>query len=285
MEWLQRLLNRIDLGRIEALSTEILAATVVLVATFWISRTLQKFLGRRLAQDGHSSEDTIRAYLRVASLLVWTPGVLIAVDALGPDLSRLFTTGGLFAVALALVLKTVSENLVAGLALRLEGSIKPGDILETDGMMVKVESIGFRATVARTGDEKNMLIPNVDLIQSRIANCTYRDPLFRIDTSVGVDYASDLRQVQDTLKRVCEELDWRSRHCEPSVYIIDFGDSAVNFSVRVWIDDAWRSLRQKSLLNEAVWRGLKEAGIVIAFPQLDVHLDEGSALIPDSEEM
>jgi small-conductance mechanosensitive channel len=272
MEMLQGLLDRINLASIELWSVEVLAAAAAILASFWVSRTLQKLIVRRLGEG----DESIHVYRTVVRLLVWTPGVLFAFHFVGLDLSALFATGGLFAVAVAVAMRSVSENLISGLTLKLERSIKPGDVLEVEGMLVRVESMGFRAAIARTRDGKNVLIPNVELVQSRIANYTYRDSVCRIETTVGVDYSSDLHQVQGTLRQVCEELDWRSRHREPVVYVVDFSDSAVNFSVRVWIEDPWQYRRRTSLLNEAVWRGLKEAGIVIAFPQLDVHFDEGA---------
>lgn len=273
---IQGLLNRINVASLEALSLEMLAAVATLAASFVVSRTLQRFLVRNLDDDGPDDHETIRVYRRFARILVWTPGLLLALHFVGLNLSTLFATSGLFAVAAALAMKNVSENLISGVTLKLERSIQRGDVLEVEGVMVKVESIGFRATIARTRDEKNVLIPNVELVQSRIANYTYRDPLCRIDASVGVAYGSDLRKVRETLEKACGDLDWRARQRDPVVIVTDFGDSAVNFNVRVWIDDAWISRRRTSLLNEALWWALKEAEIVMAFPQLDVHFDEAA---------
>ena len=263
----------LDVRRIEAIGIEVLAAMAILLAAFCVSRTLQRFIDRRLRQDDHSDESTIRTYRHVIRFLVMTPGLLLALHVFGFNLSTLFTTGGLFAVALAFAMKNLSENLVSGLILRLERSIKPGDVLETDGTMVRVKTIGFRATVARTKDEKDLVIPNAQLVQSRVANYTFKDALCRVETKVGVTYSSDLVRVRQTLESVCDELDWTSSQHKPAVLLSGFGDSAVNFKVMVWIENPWEAGRRQSLLNEAIWRGLKSAGIAIPLPQLDVHLD------------
>jgi small-conductance mechanosensitive channel len=93
-----------------------------------------------------------------------------------------------------------------------------------------------------------------------------------LQTEVGVSYASDLRQVRATLQAVCEGLDWKSAQKQPLIQLLDFGDSSVVYRVLVWIEDPWIAGRLRSQLNEAIWWALKDAGVVIAFPQLDVHI-------------
>ncbi len=268
-----KLVTLIDARRIETIGVEGFAAVVILLSTLCVSRMLRRYMDRRLRQGAGTDEDTIRTYKNVARFITVIPGILLALHVFGINLSALFATGGLFAVALAFAMKNLSENLVSGLILRLERSIKPGDVLETEGTMVMVKTIGFRATVARTKDERDLVIPNAQLVQSRVANYTLKDALCRVGTTVGVAYSSDLVKVRETLESVCDELDWTSSQHKPAVILSDFGVSAVNFKVWVWIENPWEAGRRQSLLNEAIWWGLKDAGIVIAFPQLDVHLD------------
>ena len=268
------LLDLINVKSIEAMGIKIFAVTAILLAAFWVSRMLKRFIDRRLSQDSHNDEATIRTYKNIARLIVMVPGILIAVHVLGINLSSFFTTSGLFAVALAFAMKNISENYVAGMMLRLERTIKPGDVLESEGAIVKVKSIGFRATIARTKDERDLVIPNSQLVQNRVANYTYRDSVCRVETTVGVAYSSDLKKVQEVLESVCGKFDWTSSQHKPAVILSDFGASAVNFKIRVWIENPWDAGKRRALLNEAIWWGLKEAGIVIAYPQLDVHFDE-----------
>jgi small-conductance mechanosensitive channel len=266
-------LELINVKSIEMMGAKVLAATAVLLATFWVWRILRRFVDLRLGQDSHNDESTIRTYRNIVRFIVMVPGILLAVHVLGVNLSSLFTTSGLFAVALAFAMKNISENYVSGAMLRLERTIKPGDVLETEGVMVRVKSIGFRATVARTKDERDLVIPNSQLVQERVANYTYRDSLCRVETTVGVAYSSDLKKVREVLENVCNQCDWASSQHEPAVLLSGFGDSAVNLKIRVWIENPWEAGKRKALLNEAIWWALKEAGIAIAYPQLDVHFD------------
>jgi small-conductance mechanosensitive channel len=270
----EEFLELINVKSIEMMGLKLVSATAVLLVAFWVSRTLLRTIDRRMRHDDQDDEAIIRTYKTVVRAIVMVPGILLAVHVLGVDLSSLFTTSGLFAVALAFAMKNVVENYVSGLMLRFERTIKCGDVLETEGVMVRVKSIGFRATVARTKDERDLVIPNSQLVQNRVANFTYRDSLYRLETTVGVAYASDLKQVKEVLETVCGQIEWASVQHKPVVVLSSFGDSAVVFKVRVWVDNPWDAGRRQAQLNEAIWWSLKEAGIAIAFPQLDVHFDE-----------
>jgi len=264
----------INVESIEMMGIRLFAATATLLAAYWLSRMLRQRIDRRLRQDSHNDEATISTYKNIARSIVMIPGFLISLHVFGINLSSLFTTSGLFALALAFAMKNTAENYVSGMMLRVERTIKPGDVLETEGAMVRVKSIGFRATIVRTKDEKDLVIPNSQLVQDRIVNYTYRDTVCRFETTVGVAYTADLKKVREVLESVCNQLDWASPQHKPVVILSGFGDSAVNFKIRVWIENPWDVGARQALLNEAIWWGLKEAGIVIAYPQLDVHIDE-----------
>jgi small-conductance mechanosensitive channel len=273
LEWLARFFGHLPVEGIEAILIHGFKAALVLLMTYVGLRTLSRAIDRRFKT---SDPADLKGYKRVASYVAWTLGILIALHVAGLDLSSLFTTSGLFAVALGFALKNVAENYVAGLVIKGEESIKHDDVLDVDGQMVRVKSIGIRSTVVRTKDDSDFLIPNSLLIQGKIGNYTLRDSLNRVWTSVGVNYSSDLKKVREVLEGVCENFDGLSAQHAPVVLLTDFGDSSVNYQVFIWTEDPWNTRFIKSRLNEAVWWGLKEAGIEIAFPQLDVHFDKSS---------
>ena len=258
---------------IETLAAKGLQAVIVLLAAFWISRMLQRTAESRLRLGNHHDDGIIRMYKSTIRFVVMVPGVLVAIHLAGVDLSSVFTTSGLFAVALGFAMKNVAENFVAGIMLRFEHAIKPGDVLETEGKLVRVKTIGLRATIVRSKDEKHLLIPNSQLVQTQVANFTYRDPVCRVCTIIGVSYDSDLHKVREILERVCAKMAGKSDQHGPEVLLTDFGKSTVNYKVSVWFENPWDSGPYKSILNESIWWALKDAGIRIAFPQLDVHFD------------
>ena len=249
-------------------------ALLVFIIALIFSRLLQMVVGRHLKHDDQSDELAIRTYKKVARFVVIVPGILLAIHVLGINMSSVFTTSGLFAVALGFAMKNIVENYMSGIMIRVERTIKPGDVLEFEGLMIRVKKIGFRGTIARSKDEKDILIPNSLLLQKRIANYTFRDPLCRVWTFVGVNYSSDLKKTRDVLESVCDNFAGLSERHAPQVLLTDFGASSVNYKISVWVEDPWHSGRFKSNLNEAIWKGLNAANIVIAHPQLDVHFDD-----------
>lgn len=262
-----------NVASVEAMALRVLGAALVLLAGYWLSRALQRFVAWRLNGAETGAPEVIASYRRVVRIVVMVIAIALALHTLGIDLTHVFTAGGLLAVAAAFATKNLSENLIAGWILRVEQVIKLGDVLRIrNGEMVKVKRIGARATIVRTKTEAELIIPNSELVQHQVYNDSHGDALHRIDARVGVAYASDLDQVRSVLETACSRLDWRSRQKEPQILLAEFGDSSVNYRVLVWIEDPWSAGQFRSQLNEALWHALKDAGIVIAFPQLDVHL-------------
>ncbi len=205
--------------------------------------------------------------------VVLVVGLAIGVHSLGINLTALFAAGAVFAVAIGFAMQNIVQNFVSGVILLAERAIKPGDVLEVDGRLVQVRDMGIRATVARTLDEEDIIIPNSQLVASSVKNYTFRDSLYRLRATVGVTYSSDMARVREVLEATAAKIDWRSAAQAPRIFLNDFADSAVVWEVSVWMDNPWQMSRRRSELNEAIWWALKEAGIVIAFPQVDVHFD------------
>lgn len=151
------------------------------------------------------------------------------------------------------------------------------DVLEVEGVVVRIVRMGARATVARTRDEEELIIPNSILVQSTVKNLTLTDPVFRLRTRVGVSYRSDMHRVEEVLLSAAESVEGRHEGRDPLVYLLEFGDSSVVWEVSLWAADPWLAPATRSNLNKGIWWALADAGITIAYPQLDVHFDDGPA--------
>jgi small-conductance mechanosensitive channel len=272
LEWLGKFFGHIDVSGLEAMAIKGLQALLVILAAYWISRMIQRIIVRSIKND----KKAVHTYRTVVRYVVMPLGFVMALHIMGLNLSTFFHTGGLLAIAAAFAMKDIANNIVSGFILKAERLIKPGDVLEshTHGVMIKVEKIGFRGIVAKTKDSKNVLVPNSEFIQSWIANYKYENTLCQVWALIGVAYSSDLKKVRQVFEQTCNKMDCLSDLREPEILLLGFGESAVNYKVSVWIETPWISGQVKSELNEAVWWALKEAGIEIAFPQLDVHLDD-----------
>ena len=186
--------------------------------------------------------------------------------------TTVFAAGAVVAVGVGFALQNILQNFVSGVILLAERSITEKDVLEVGGEVIRVERIGARSTVARTRDEDQLIIPNSNLVQSTVTNYTLTDDSYRIRAKVGVSYDSDMKKVEEALIRAGSELDGRQKKRKPVVLLLDFGDSSVVWEVSIWTDNPWQARTMLSNLNKSIWWALKEDGITIAYPQLDVHL-------------
>ncbi len=252
--------------------TTIVVVGFILFAAFIASRLVQRAMTRALAMRGITDAGTIGVSLRLAHYAIVLLGFGIGLQTLGLNLGALFTAGAFFAVALGFAMQNIAQNFVAGILLLTERTIKQGDVLEVENRVVRVSRMGLRATVTRSRDEEDLIIPNSTLVQSTVTNFTLRDPTFRLRATVGVSYDSDMAEVKRVLHETAAALPGRMSEHEPRVLLTDFAASAVNFEVLVWSNDPWNARTTKSELNEAIWWAFKRAGIVIAYPQMDVHL-------------
>ena len=245
----------------------------VLLAFLWVSWLLRRGLAAFMRRREVSDAGTVAVISRLLHYALLVMGLSIGLHTIGVNLSALFAAGALFAVALGFAMQNVVENFVSGVIVLVERAIKPGDVLEVEGQMVRVQDLGIRATIVRTLDDEDLVIPNSVLVQGTVKNYTLRDLLYRVRVLVGVEYASDLDVVRETLEEVAERFKNRSEERKPVVLLSDFGSSSIDYEVSVWIEDAWNVRRIASQLRESIWRAFQKAGITIAFPQLDVHFD------------
>jgi small-conductance mechanosensitive channel len=252
----------------------VLIAFLVALASLWLARVLEKATVRFLRLKGIQDEGSIGATARLVHYSVLVVGLASAVHTLGINLTALFTAGAVFAIAVGFAMQTIAQNFVAGLILLVERTIKPGDIIEVEGRMVRVTKMRMRATVTRTWDADELIIPNSVLVASTVKNFTLEDRVHRLRCPVGVSYDSDMAAVREVLDTTARALPWRIQDMDPVILMKQFGSSSVDFEVSVYVDDPFTRSVGLSHLCTAVWFGLKEAGITIAYPQVDVHLDK-----------
>ena len=236
-------------------------------------RALERTVGRRRgdADEPHIGLEVGGRLLHYGVMLL---AVAFGLHLIGINLAALFAAGAVLAVAVGFAMQNIAQNFVSGLILLMERSIQPGDVLEVDGQVVRVVDMRIRSTVCRSRDEEELIVPNSVLVQSTVKNYTLRDNLYRLRVPVGVVYGSDMRRVREVLERTAREFEDRVPGREPMVLLTGFGTSSVDWEVSVWTDRPWRALIIRSELHQAVWRALRDAGVTIAFPQLDVHFDD-----------
>lgn len=262
------------IGTTEVTVSTLLAVVALLVLTVWLSGRTRRLVERGLTRRGGRPAvvGTVSGLVYYALLLT---GFGVALGTAGIQITALFAAGAVFAVGIGFALQSIAQNFVAGVILLVERTIRPGDILEVEGKMVKVVLVGIRASIVETRDGEAVIIPNSVLIQTTIKNFTLRDPAVRVRVEVGVTYGSDMRLVKSTLTEVATELNerWGVPDRQPLVVMKGFGDNAVMWEIGVWTDQPFEWRPAVSEISEAIWWAFQAHDITIAFPQVDLHLD------------
>jgi small-conductance mechanosensitive channel len=206
-----------------------------------------------------------------------TVAVVVALGSIGIDLSAFAFIGGAIGVGIGFGLQKVVSNLISGVILLLDKSIKPGDVIEVGNSYGKIESLGARYVSVVTRDGYEYLIPNEDLITQQVINWSFSDRLVRLKIGVGVSYDSDLHKAMDLMVQSARGIDRVLDKPGPVCQLKNFGDSAVDLELRIWIGDPDKGIANvSSAIRIAIWDTLKEHGIEIPFPQRDVHIKSQS---------
>jgi small-conductance mechanosensitive channel len=248
-------------------------AVIIVLVSYMISRGVRAALHRFFLRGGLAPSGEVGAIERLAHYFIVVMGIMIALRTTGIKLDALFTAGAVFAVGFGFAMQNIMQNFVSGVILLFERTIKPGDVIEVGGQIVKVQQMSIRTTIVRTLDEEDVIVPNSSLVQTNVKNFTLEDNIYRVRVTVGVSYSADVPQVKALLLECARSMDYSLKGYEPRVLLVNFGGSALEFEASVWMRDPWNHRIAGSKLRESIWAALKEQQIAIAFPQMDVHLD------------
>ncbi len=198
--------------------------------------------------------------------------IIAALDQLGVDTTSLIALIGAAGLAIGLALQGSLQNLASGVMLIVFRPFTDGDYVEAGGASGVVEEIGIFTTKMRTGDNKEIIVPNGQIFEGIITNYSARDTR-RIDMVFGIGYDDDIRKAKDILAGIIAADERILKDPEPLIAVGELADSSVNFNVRPWVNSAdyWSVLFD---LNEKIKLAFDENGISIPYPQMDVHMDK-----------
>lgn len=245
----------------------------IIAGAFLLSRVVRVVVHRALVQRGVAEGRRMRSIERLIYYAIILVATIVALETAGIDLGAVIAATAVFAVGIGFALQGVAVNFVSGIILLVERSIKIDDVIEVDGQFCRVMELGIRATRVRTLFEEDIILPNSVLVQQAIKNLTLHDSLVRIAVNVGVAYDADIALVRSTLEGIAAAHPEADRAYPPVVLLNDFATSSLLYEVSVWVHDPWAHRIHRSTLREAILRAFREKKIVIAFPQVDVHLD------------
>jgi potassium efflux system protein len=279
LEFFEKLNSPFAVGNLRFQLTGFVYASLILLMTHGVSRIWRFiFKNKILARTGLESglQESITT---IAVYILWILGILIALHVFGLNTTSLAVAFGALGIGLGFGLQNIFNNFISGVILLFERPIQVGDAIEINGTWASVKKINVRSTVVQTWDNASLIIPNSEFISKEVINWSFKDMRLRRNINVGVAYGSDVELVRTSLMEVAENTRQVLKYPKPNVLFTDFGDSALIFRLRVWtlID---YMLEVETAIRFEIDRLFRERGIVIAFPQQDIHLKTVDAIFP-----
>ena len=201
--------------------------------------------------------------------------LLVSLSSLGINLSAFAFFGGAVGVGIGFGLQKVISNLISGVILLADRSIKPGDVIALEDTYGRIQSLSARYVSVVTRDGAEYLIPNEDLITRQVVNWSFSNKLVRLKIGVGVSYDSDIHQVMGIMRAAAERSPRVLKVPAPVCQLKNFGDNSIDMELRIWISDPENGISNvMSDIRVAIWDDFRKNGIEIPFPQRDIHIKE-----------
>ncbi len=269
----------VTLGEFRLSALSVLKALVVTTLLITLARFTTRSGARRLRGNEDISPAVQELAVKGLQVVLYGSAFFIGLKAVGFDLTGLAVLSGAIGVGLGFGLQKVVSNLVSGIIILLDKSVKPGDVISLGETFGWIESLGARYVSVVTRDGKEYLIPNEDLITGQVVNWSHSNEFVRIDLFFGTAYGDDPHLVRKIAIEAALGVN-RVLKSRPAVcHITGFGDSSVDYILRFWITDPSEGLTNvRGAVYLALWDAFKEHGISIPFPQREVKVLGGSLL-------
>ena len=264
----------LSFGTVRISALMILVGLVVIAALMTAARLISQTAGNAIRRNQDLSPSIQVLAVKAVQVIVYGAALIATVQALGFDLTGLAFLSGAIGVGLGFGLQKVVSNLVSGVIILLDKSIKPGDVITIGDTFGWIETLGARYASVVTRDGKEYLIPNEDLITGQVVNWSHTDEFVRLDINFGTAYGDDPHEVRRIAIEAAKGVDRvLIRPNAPVCHIVGFGDSSVDYVLRFWIRDPTGGLTNiRGNVYLALWDAFKENGISIPFPQREVRM-------------
>lgn len=260
----------------------VLVVLVVIVGIYVFARVLTRIAHWLLAKLTRLDSTQQLLAEKLLTTAVWALAILVGIDILGINLTALTVFSGAFGLAIGFGLQKTFGNLIAGIILLMDRSIKPGDVIAIsdqggNSTFGQIRKIGIRAVSVVTRDEREYLIPNEQLMINQVENWSYSSRQVRIQVPVGVSYTSDIELAEKLMLEAAKTTPRILNTPPTSVWLDAYGDSSINFVIQCWITDPEDGVGNvRSDVLKRLWKLFRENGIEVPFPQRDLNLRDNA---------
>ncbi|MBC8239632.1 MAG: mechanosensitive ion channel [Alphaproteobacteria bacterium] len=263
----------LHMGQLRISVLTVIKGVIALGVLVWAAMLMARVTEQRISSLTNLTPSVRVLLTKLVKIVLVTVAVVVAISSVGIDLTAFAVFGGALGVGIGLGLQKSVANLISGVLILLDKSVKPGDVIEAGGTYGQVKSLGGRYASVITRDGVEHLIPNEELISQRVSNWSYSSNEVRLRLPVGVSYSADVRKAMQLMHDAANEVDRVLAQPPAAVLIKGFGDSSVDLELRFWIDDPMNGLANvKSAILLKIWDKFQEQNIEIPFPQRDMHI-------------
>jgi potassium-dependent mechanosensitive channel len=247
---------------------------VIMIASTLISRIVSFFASssdsRRVA--GQTAKPGVGSWILLVRIAIMSLGLFLAFAAAGIPMDKITIILGALGVGIGFGLQSLVNNLVSGLIIAFEKPVNVGDIVEVGGKSGTMKAIGFRSSIITTPDGAEVIMPNGELLNSHLVNWTLSNTSRGVEIALAIAYGTDLGFAKQVLDSVLKSNENVLKYPEPSVMFKNFGESSITVTVSFWVLHVSQAPAVKSEIISAIYSTFKEQGIVIPFPQQDLHV-------------
>lgn len=274
----------LGLGDLRLSALTVLKAMAVTGLMLAGARMLSQLISGRLSQNDDISPTMRVLTAKLLQIVLFSMALIIGLKAVGFDLTGLAVFSGAVGVGLGFGLQKVVSNLVSGVIILLDKSVKPGDVISIGDTFGWIDELGARYVSVVTRDGKEYLIPNEDLVTGQVVNWSHTNQFVRLDLHFGTSYGDNPHEVSAIAINAALGVKRVLAQRKPVCWVTGFGDSSIDYVLRFWISDAEGGLTNvRGQVYLALWDAFKENGISIPFPQREVRVMNDSIALRRGE--
>jgi small-conductance mechanosensitive channel len=263
--------TRLERGSISTSVGDIIAFFLTVLAAYLLSAFIRFVLDEDVYSRTRIATGQSYALSSILNYAVLTIGFVVALAVLGLDMTKMTVLAGALGVGIGFGLQSVVNNFVSGLILLFERPIHVGDTVQVGNLQGRVRRIGIRASIVRTMQGAEIIVPNAQLITEQVTNWTLSDQLRRLDLPVGVNYGAAPKKVIELLESLARAHPQVLQNPAPRALFMSYGDSSINFELRAWTEYS-NSQQVHSDLTVAIYDAIYAAGMSFPFPQREVRV-------------
>jgi small-conductance mechanosensitive channel len=259
---------KIEIGTY-SLSVYNIVAILVTAMTVWI---FLKILKRGITHNRMISKARQYAIYQIIKYISIIIAIIVSLKLLGVKVAVMLAGSAALLVGIGLGLQNLFNDFVSGVIILLDATIKVNDVIEVNGLFCRVQKINIRTTTVLTREDKYIILPNSTLTGSQLINWTHGHETSRFEIQIGVDYSTDIHKAIKLIKDIAEEHPLVLKDPKPFIRLFDFGNSSIDLVLLFWSDEVFRVENVKSEIRIKIVDSFRENGIIIPFPQRDVHI-------------